>query len=444
MTSRFHSDNVDASPLGVPLHFETGQLRSSNRFLKAALSERMSSWSPTNLSARGIPSPNLVNLYRRWGESAFGMIVTGNIMIAYDQLEAAGNMIIDLENPFSGERFEAFKQLASAAKQHGSLVVGQVGHPGRQTLESLQPDPISASDVQLVMDKLGSFAKPHPASRNEIHNIIHRFVHAAVYLQKAGYDGIQLHAAHGYLLAQFLSQTTNKRTDEFGGSLENRARIIVEIAQAIRKAIPPPGFLVGIKINSVEFQTRGLTPREAKELCMILEQANFDFVELSGGTYESLAFQHKQDSSQKREAFFLEFAQLIAPTLKKTRTYLTGGFVTVSCMVRALETVDGVGLGRSIAQEPRLPRCLLAKTVRGVIRQQIDPQDFAKTALAAGSQMLQIAKDEEPINLGDEKNLKVFMQAVAEWARDVRNDSGSTNAISYPPLPKGQHYNSKI
>ncbi|TEY66788.1 hypothetical protein BOTCAL_0132g00210 [Botryotinia calthae] len=164
----------------------------------------------------------------------------------------------------SHERFEAFKQLARAAKQHGSLVVGQVGHPGRQKLKILQPGPISASDVQLVMHKLGSFTKPHPLSRNEIHDIICCFVHASVCLQKAGYDGTQLHAAHGYLLDQYFSQTTNKRSDKYGGSLENRARITMEIAQAIRKAIPASGFMVGIKINSVNFQTHEIIPREAK------------------------------------------------------------------------------------------------------------------------------------------------------------------------------------
>lgn len=148
------------------------------------------------------------------------------------------------------------------------------------------------------MDKPRSFAKPHPTSRNEIHDIIHRFFHAPIYLQKAGYDGIQLHTAHGYLLARFLSQTTNKGNEDYGGSPENRVRIIVDIARAVRQAILSPGFLVGIKINSVEFQANGLTPGEAKELCIILEKANFDIVELSDGTYESLAFQHKETLSR--------------------------------------------------------------------------------------------------------------------------------------------------
>ncbi|KAJ5186105.1 Aldolase-type TIM barrel [Penicillium cf. griseofulvum] len=439
MPTRFPSENVDVSPLGAPLEFEFSQRKASNRFLKAALTERMASWSPTDLSARGIPSQNLINLYRRWGEGQFGLILTGNIMMAYDQLESPGNMIIDLENPFAGDRFEAFKQLATAAKKHGSLIVGQVSHPGRQTLEQLQSNPVSASDVQLVVPKFGTFGKPHAASEEEIQDIIRRFVHVAVYLQKAGYDGIQLHSAHGYLLAQFLSQTTNKRTDKYGGSLANRARIIVEIAQAIRQALPDPGFIIGIKINSVEFQEHGFTPEESKELCEILDRTNFDFVELSGGTYEASAFEHKRESSQKRESFFLEFADLIAPALKRTRSYVTGGFCTASGMVQGLKTVDGVGLGRSITQDPRLPKELLAGTVYGAIQQKIDPQDFFQTSSAAGAQMLQIAQDEEPIDLSNDANMEIFMKCLGEWAQQKQED-GAMNMYGYAQLPKGEPF----
>jgi 2,4-dienoyl-CoA reductase-like NADH-dependent reductase (Old Yellow Enzyme family) len=139
-------------------------------------------------------------------------------------LEAPGNPIIPLDAPFEGRRFEAFRKLAGLAKIHGSPITGQVSHPGRQVEHRIQPDPVSASDVQLEGEVMGMrFAKPHPASLEEIKDIIRRFTLAAEYLYKAGYDGIQLHSAHGYLLSQFLSQTTNKRTDQYGGSLRNWA-----------------------------------------------------------------------------------------------------------------------------------------------------------------------------------------------------------------------------
>lgn len=143
-----------------------------------------------------------------------------------------------------------------------------------------------------------SFAKPHAASAQEITDIIEGFAHAAEYLEKAGFDGIELHGAHGYLLAQFLAQTTNKRTDKYGGSLENRARIILEIGDEIRKRTQP-GFVLGIKMNSVEFQEGGFQPEEAKKLASMLEEHKFEFVELSGGTYENLKFGHERESTKR-------------------------------------------------------------------------------------------------------------------------------------------------
>jgi 2,4-dienoyl-CoA reductase-like NADH-dependent reductase (Old Yellow Enzyme family) len=167
------------------------------------------------------------------------------------------------------------------------------------------------------------FAKPHAAIQEEINNVIDGFAHAAEFLQKAGYDGIELHGAHGYLLAQFLSPTANKRTDKYGGSLENRLRIILEVAEACRKRVSKE-FIIGIKINSVEFQEKGFSTEDAKGLCQALEQARFDYIELSGGTYESLAFGHKRESTKKRESFFLDFAEKIVTPLTKSKTYITG------------------------------------------------------------------------------------------------------------------------
>ena len=147
--ARYESENADASKLGQPLKFEFSGKTAKNRFLKAAMTERISSWDPKDFKARGIPSKNLINVYKRWGEGGFGQILTGNIMIEYDQLEAMGNPIIPRDAEFSGPRFKAFKELAAASKAHGSLIVGQVSHPGRQVENRLQKNPISTSDIQL-------------------------------------------------------------------------------------------------------------------------------------------------------------------------------------------------------------------------------------------------------------------------------------------------------
>jgi len=266
-----------------------------------------------------------------------------------------------------------------------------------------------------------AFGKPHPATPDDIAQIIEGFAHAAEFLDKAGYDGIELHGAHGYLLAQFLSESTNRRTDKYGGSLENRLRLTLEIAEEVRKRVSKD-FIVGMKVNSVEFQEKGFSPEEAKDMCQALEKARFDYVELSGGTYESLAFEHKRESTKKRESFFIEFAEEIVKPLTKTKTYITGGLKTVGAMVKALDTVDGVGLGRPATQEPHLPKDILDGKVTGAIEAKLDQDNFGLTNVAAGTQIRQVGKDQEPIDLSKQENVDGFMKDMQAWGEKLGSD----------------------
>lgn len=372
---RWSDEKVSAKRLAEPLKFEFSRLAAKNRFLKAAMTENLSSWDPKVISKRGIPSDGLVNVYKRWGEGGYGNILTGNIMVHPEHIEGPGNAIIPGDAPFEGERFEAFKKLAIASKIKGSLIYGQLSHPGRQALERFQSHPVSASDVQLKDNPLGSFAKPTPLTKEGIKEVVELFAHAAEYLYKAGYDGVQLHGAHGYLLSQFLSPTTNQRTDEYGRSLENRSRIIFEIADAIQRRVPR-SFSLSIKLNSVEFQDKGFTPEDCKTLCEELEKHEFDWVELSGGTYQSLAFLHKRESTRKREAFFLDFCEAIVPALKTTKVYVVGGLRSTSAMVKALDTVHGVGIGRPACWEFDLPNKLISGEALSAMKTKLDEQDF--------------------------------------------------------------------
>lgn len=192
---RFESEAVDPAPLGQPLEFAFSGLTAKNRFMKAAMTERLSTWDPKVLETRGVPTPELINVYRRWGEGDFGVILSGNVMIEYDHLEAAGNPIIPYGEPFEGKRFEAFQALAKAAKKEGSIFLAQLSHPGRQVAENIQPHPISASDVQLGEAMGMKFAKPRPMEKKDIDRVVEGFAHAAEYAHKAGFDGVQLHAA---------------------------------------------------------------------------------------------------------------------------------------------------------------------------------------------------------------------------------------------------------
>ena len=259
-----------------------------------------------------------------------------------------------------------------------------------------------------------TYAKPHAASLVEIDMLVEAFVYAATYLDGAGYDGIQLHAAHGYLLAQFLSRSTNIREDAYGGSLESRARLIVDIARGIRQRCRSD-FILAIKLNSVEFQEHGFQPDEAAQLCQILERERFDFVELSGGTYEKFAWSHRLESTRLREAFFIEFAEAIAPWLQRTKVYLTGGFKTVAAMTDALRILDGIGLGRTLTQEPLLCRRIVRGEVAGAQKQILDQDQFTLTSALSGTQMAQIAHNKEPLDGSKQDETDTFLKCLQNW-----------------------------
>lgn len=444
---------VSVDALGQPLTFHFAQRTAKNRFLKAAMAEALATWSPTQLEERGIPTPELVELYRRWGEDAqgWGVILTGNVGIDFEHMSGAGMTVITPESPFSGRRFAAFQAMAAAGKAHGSLMVAQVVHPGRQAPASMTKAPFSASAVPLEPRMGMTFAPPHAATPAEIQRVVAGFAHAAQYLERAGFDGIELHGAHGYLIAQFLARRTNRRTDEYGGSLRNRMRLLLEIAQEIRRRTGP-GFVVGAKLNSVEFQDGGITPDEARDMCALLQAedvAALDFVELSGGTYEKFGQSweddddHVKESTRRREAYFFEFAQTVAPAFgatpadRTTKVYLTGGLRSSSAMVRALDVVDGVGLGKPAAAEPNLAAALLAGKVAGAIRSPdhvsaSDPNGL----LAATVQFRQITQGYEPFDLSDPAAVATFVSDIAALfqrrAKDTNNELSGVCDFSGP------------
>ncbi|KAK1993276.1 NADH:flavin oxidoreductase/NADH oxidase [Colletotrichum falcatum] len=424
---RLPAEDADASPLAAPLRFEFSGKTAKNRFMKAAMTERLSTWDARRPERRGVPTAELVNVYRRWGEGGFGVILTGNVMLDYDQLEAAGNAVIPPGAPFEGERFEGFRRVAEAAKRHGSLVHAQLSHPGRQVAAHINPHPVSASDVQLEGEVLGMrFGKPRALAKEDIKRIVGDFAYAAEYVHRAGFDGIELHGAHGYLLAQFLSPTTNRRTDEYGGPLANRARIILEIAEAVRARVADASFSIGIKVNSVEFQEGGFGTDDCRGLCAALEAHGFDFVELSGGTYESLGFAHRRESTRRREAFFLDFAEAAIPELKRTRAYVTGGLRTAAAMAAALATVDGVGLARPVCNEFDLPRKVLDGAASSAVDSLLDDDDFGVTNLLAGTQMRLVGQDKEPLDISQEKYKEVFEKSMGKWSEKMADNSDNS------------------
>ena len=324
---RVKGTDVDVSPLKQSITFAFSGRTAKNRFLKAPMTERLCHWNKEgeDINARGFPSEEYKLLYQRWGEGEIGVIVAGNLMLKYDAVEAFGNPILPDNHD---NRVEAFREVSKLAKANGSLFIAQLSHPGRQGGAALNPNPVSASDVQLKIEWAGNkFNQPRALTVPEIKDLVKHWGEVAYLCKEAGFDGVQIHCgsflpftarfgadanldtAHGYLLAQFLSLTTNKRTDEYGGDLDNRSRIIFEIIEEVHRRVQDPSFIVCVKINSVEFQPGGQTPDDCKNLCIKLEQARVDSVDLSGGTFEGRAFEHKKESTKARESYFIEFAE---------------------------------------------------------------------------------------------------------------------------------------
>ncbi|KAM0247752.1 hypothetical protein ACHAQJ_009713 [Trichoderma viride] len=449
MTPRYGSEDVEPAALGRLLQFYPSGRTAKNRFLKGSMAEVLATWDPKNPPKRGVPTDELVELYRRWGEgeNSWGIITTGNIAVEFEAMASVADMIITPECPPHGERFEKFREIASAAKAHGSLILGEVNHPGRQLPLSINAHAISSSDVQLEPKFGKSFAKPRVATKAEMARVVEGFAHAAEYLEKAGFDGIELHGAHGYLISQFLTRAANLRTDEYGTQTEeNRLRFISDIAKAIRSRVSP-GFILSTKLNCLDFhQDGGVTPKEAKGLWQALEQLGFDFVELSAGTTQQMRPTWSKESTREREAFFLQWAESITKTLgpeSKMKTYICGGggLRSTASMLEALRAFDGIALARPAAVEPGLPAAILERRAIGTIQPLKEVEnDLTMTHFLARSQMSQIGQGKEPIDHSDTKAMEQFRLDMALWRQKADEDAGKLDfirAVAYTgPLPE--------
>ena len=318
-----------------------------NRIAKSALSEGIA-------EKNGCPSEALFNLYDRWGKGGAGILFTGNVMVDKDHLVNANVMIAEDE-----AFLEAYTTLAEKAQANGVHLWMQINHPGRQSPKYLDQAPVSASNVGMPSSL---YIQPRPLEEAEIEDLIERYGTAALIAKKAGMKGAQIPGAHGYLVSQFLSPLTNKRTDKWGGSLENRARFVLEIYRNMRKKTGPD-FPLGIKINSADFQRGAFTEEESMEVIQMLDAEGMDLIEVSGGTYERAAMvgtTHKE-STKKREAYFMDFIVKVRKKIK-TPLMLTGGFRTAETMSKAIKNgeLDFVGLGRPFCLFPNVANDLIS------------------------------------------------------------------------------------
>ena len=319
-----------------------------NRIVKSAMSEALA-------DEANNPTDRLVELYQRWSDGGAALLVTGNIPVDRWHLEHAGNFVLD----GASDKTRATK-LAQASKSGGALVLAQLSHAGRQTPLIINPSPLSISDVQL---ELSGYGAPKAATEEDLLFAIEQFATSSSIARDCGFNGVQIHAAHGYLLSSSLSPKINTRTDRWGGSLENRVRLLVAVIRAVRKRVGRD-FIVAVKLNSSDFQKGGFSHSDSIKVAKIIEQESVDFIEVSGGNFESpKAYQHSPSSksSKAREAYFLSYASEIKAKLC-IPIMVTGGFRSVIAMNSAIESfaTDLIGIGRPFVIDPNFPTKLIS------------------------------------------------------------------------------------
>ncbi|MCK9505604.1 MAG: NADH:flavin oxidoreductase/NADH oxidase family protein [Porticoccaceae bacterium] len=343
--------------LNQPLQLPCGQTL-VNRLAKASMTEGLGD--NFNRATEGH-----VNLYRTWAEGGAGLLLSGNVLVDRRHLERGGNIAVD-----GNGGLDELRKMAAAGTSAGNHFWMQINHPGRQTPAFINPEPLAPSAVPLRAE-IGC-GNPRAMTEEQILDVIKRFVHVAKVAQDCGFTGVQVHAAHGYLMSQFLSPLANTRTDAWGGSLENRARALLEIVRGIRKTVGS-NFPVSVKLNSADFQKGGFTSDESVQVVEWLGNEGIDLLEISGGNYEAQEMVGrnsdesegvkpvKKQSTLLREAYFLDFAKRLRPVAKMP-LMVTGGFRSKFSMEAALkdDELDIVGLARPLCFEPNICKALLS------------------------------------------------------------------------------------
>jgi len=327
-----------------PLELRSGG-RLRNRIAKAAMEENMAGDAQA-------PDERLISLYQRWGAGGAGLLITGNVMVHAEALTGPGGVVLDDRAPL-----DPFSRWAEAGKAAGATMWMQINHPGRQVQARMPGVVWGPSAVAVELGRHSKrFGRPVAMCRDQIDATMSRFATSAGLAERSGFDGVEVHAAHGYLLSQFLSPLVNKRSDEWGGGLENRARLLLDVVRAIRTAVSS-SFTVAVKLNSADFQRGGFDIEDAAQVIGMLEPLGVDVVELSGGSYESPAMAGRLTGARTaaREAYFLELAAQLATT-SPLPLMLTGGITRRETAERVLARgVELVGMGTAIAVTPDLP-----------------------------------------------------------------------------------------
>ena len=295
------------------------------------------------------PKKNIATLYKRWAEGGTGLIITGNIMVDPKGTAEPGNIVFD-----KNSNMEILKNWANQGQQHGAKVMVQLNHPGKQAPKTVSKQTVAPSAVPLGNGLNKLFSTPRALTTSEVEELVQKFVTSAKVAKEAGFSGVQIHAAHGYLISQFLSPHDNRRTDKYGGSLENRMRFLKEIYLGMREELGKD-FTIGIKINSTDFKEDGLTEEDSLKTIIELANLGLDFVEISGGTYERPAMMGATSKSTN-QVFFAEYSKKLKQKIE-IPVVVTGGIRSINAMNTLLNdnTTDFIGIARPLTIDPNIP-----------------------------------------------------------------------------------------
>ncbi|MEW5736785.1 MAG: NADH:flavin oxidoreductase [Thermodesulfobacteriota bacterium] len=263
---------TDTSVLFSPLAI--GRHTLSGRLFKTATSE-------TRADPDGFVTDELLEFYEPIAKAGTPLIVTGNLFVSRE-----GKSTFRMCGADNDDKVPGLSRWAALVHRHGGIIYGQINHCGRQVMARAMglDSAVSASDVREKV--MGT--KPRPLGRDEIKRVVAEYAKSAEVCEKAGFDGVQIHAGHGYLISQFLTPYTNRRTDEYGGSFANRLRFLLEVYASVRQRTSP-GFSVILKINGRDAlpARKGLSTRELVEVARILAEEGLEAVEITVGHYES-------------------------------------------------------------------------------------------------------------------------------------------------------------
>lgn len=316
----------------------------ANRIAKAAMEENMA-------DLHQAPSRALKQLYKTWADGEPGLLLTGNVMIDRRAMTGPGGVALENE-----QHLASFREWADVARAKGVHFWVQLSHPGRQTMANLGQQALAPSAIALDVGSFSKmFAKPRAMTEDDIQDVIKRFATSARLAEQAGFTGVQIHGAHGYLLSQFLSPLSNHRTDRWGGSLENRARLLLEVIRAVRANVSP-SFCVSVKLNSADFQRGGFDETDARAVVEMLNTLPIDLLELSGGSYEAPAMQGEARDGRTlaREAYFLDFATQMA-RIATMPLMVTGGIRRLPVVQQVLDSgIAMAGIATALTLEPQL------------------------------------------------------------------------------------------